>query len=469
MAILPLPQFEADLKADQDAYEKLQPPKTIVVRFGVTRMVGEYFYDGDAKPGCGSKLVARTHRGIELCEMLTTTCSNSGCSKSVSRKEMLDYIDKSGGRDYPFFQDGRVLRVATMDDLNRQAALDAAKPEHIRRAREAVSRLRLPMKIVDAEELLGNERITFYFTSLIEDEHARVDFRPLVMELAGQYRTRIEMRQVGARDEARISADYERCGQHCCCKQFLKVLKPVSMKQAKIQKATLDPLKISGRCGRLMCCLRYEESTYDELRKKLPKKKIRVRTPDGWALTLDTQILTQLVLVQLESTGEQVAYPLEQLDVGGAVFPDEPPSPPSSPPLTPPPAGGPRSAPGAGPRGPGPGSGPQGDRRGDRGPRGGPDHRGPNEPRGQGGRAGSPGGGPQGDRLRDSRPPDGRESRDERDRGDRPRDQRGPGSDRDRNREGNPRQDRQDRPPPAPPSQQSPGDRPESPPADSQE
>jgi cell fate regulator YaaT (PSP1 superfamily) len=81
------------------------------------------------------------------------------------------------------------------------------------------------------------------------------------------------MRHVGARDEARLTADYERCGQYCCCKNFLKVLKPISMKSAKVQKATLDPLKISGRCGRLMCCLRYEDETYEELKAKLPKLK----------------------------------------------------------------------------------------------------------------------------------------------------------------------------------------------------
>src|SRR5204862_7204279 len=118
------------------------------------------------------------------------------------------------------------------------------------------------------------------------------DFRDLVSKLAAEQRSRIDMRQVGARDEARLTADYERCGQHCCCKQFLKVLKPVSMRSAKVQKATLDPLKISGRCGRLMCCLRYEDQTYDELRKRLPKRKTRVGSPEGDGWVVDTQILT---------------------------------------------------------------------------------------------------------------------------------------------------------------------------------
>jgi cell fate regulator YaaT (PSP1 superfamily) len=308
MPIVPLPQFEADLKADQEAYEKLKAPTSLVVRFGALKMVGEFPYSGEAKPGCGSKVVVRTHRGTELGEMLTSTCPNAGCSKSVTRKEMLEYIENSGGKDYPFFTEGRVLRIATVEDLNHQAALDARKHEHVRRAKEITARLGLPIKIADAEELLGGERLTVYFNS--ED---RIDFRALVMELAAVYHTRIEVRQVGARDEARLTADYEKCGQHCCCKQFLKVLKPVPMKNAKIQKATLDPLKISGRCGRLMCCLRYEETTYDDLRKRLPKKKSRVVTPDGPGMVLDSQILTQLVLVLLDHNNEQHAYPLENL------------------------------------------------------------------------------------------------------------------------------------------------------------
>lgn len=309
MTILPLPQFEADLEADRKLYnEKLRPPKSLVVRFGLMRMVGEFPYEGDAKPGCGSKIVLRTHRGTEIGEMLTSTCPNAGCSHSVTRTEMLAYIDNSGGKDYPFFTDGRALRVATVEDMNQQAASEARRPEMIRTARQWVQQLGLAMKIVDAEPILGGERLTFHYTS--ED---RIDFRPLVMELAAVYRTRIEMHQVGARDEARLTADYEKCGQHCCCRQFLKVLKPVSMRSAKIQKATLDPLKISGRCGRLMCCLRYEDSTYDELRANLPKKRTPVVTPDGPGIVIDSQILTQLVLVRLDATSEDAAYPVESL------------------------------------------------------------------------------------------------------------------------------------------------------------
>ncbi len=319
MSIFPLPQFEADLKEYEEAKraEKAAKPDTLVLRYGRMRHIGEYPYTGDLRPGCGSKMVVRTHRGVELAELLTSTCPNAGCGKSVTRKEMLEYIENSGGRDYPFREDGRVLRLATQDDMKLQQELEATIPDLVRSTRQIVKELELDMKIVDADPILGGERLTFYF--MAED---RVDFRDLVARLADEHRTRIEMRQIGARDEARLTADYERCGQHCCCKQFLKVLKPVSIKSAKQQKATLDPLKISGRCGRLMCCLRYEDETYKDLKKRLPHRKSHVGTPEGPGIVVDTQILTQLALVELDHNRQRIAVPVEEL-----IDPDEAPVP----------------------------------------------------------------------------------------------------------------------------------------------
>jgi cell fate regulator YaaT (PSP1 superfamily) len=221
---------------------------------------------------------------------------------------MLDFIDRSGGKDYPFNTNGRVLRIANADDLSRDLQLKSRVKEYVKVAKQLVEEHHLAMNIVDVEPILGEELLTFYFLS--ED---RVDFRQLVYELASKYSTRIEMRQVGARDEARLVADYERCGQHCCCKNFLKVLSPVSMRSAKQQKQSLDPRKISGRCGRLMCCLRYEDQTYRDLKKNLPHKKTLVGTPEGPGIVIDGQILTQLVLVELEHDNRQVAIPLEEL------------------------------------------------------------------------------------------------------------------------------------------------------------
>jgi len=326
MPIVPLPQFEEDLaqylseKEDRETYERLSAPSTMVVRFGAMLMVGEFPYDGDAKPGCGSKIVVRTHRGTEMGEMLTSTCENAGCAKSVTRKEMLEYIENSGGQDYPFLDSrhnkygvkGRALRIATAEDMAIQSRLTEQNVLIRKRAQELSNATGVNVKIVDAEQILGGEMLTVFFLS-----EERIEFGPLLAALKHEYpNTKVELRQIGARDEARLTADYERCGQYCCCKNFLKVLKPVSMRSAKTQKATLDPLKISGRCGRLMCCLRYEDKTYSELKKNLPNRKTRVGTPHGDGIVIDSQILTQLVLVRLDDT-RNVAVPVEELTKPG--------------------------------------------------------------------------------------------------------------------------------------------------------
>ena len=286
-----------------------EPMRSIVVRYGYMRSLGEFPYDGP-RVGCGTKLVVRSPRGVELGEMVTTTCTSAGCASAVSRADMLRYIDNSGGRDFPFTENGRVLRVATADDLNEQSRLDAGKMSVLRAAERIVEELRVPMHLVEAEMLLGGERIILHYTA-----ESWVDFRELVKALAGEFHTRIEMHQVNDRDEARIVADYEKCGQHCCCRQFLKVLRPVSMRSAKVQKATLDPTKISGRCGRLMCCLRYEDVAYEDLRRKLPRRNSRVDTPDGLGTVLDGQILKQIVLVWLDDVPAPAGYAVEQVTV----------------------------------------------------------------------------------------------------------------------------------------------------------
>jgi cell fate regulator YaaT (PSP1 superfamily) len=122
------------------------------------------------------------------------------------------------------------------------------------------------------------------------------------------------MRQIGSRDEAKLLGDVESCGQQCCCQRFLKLLKPVNMRMAKMQKATLDPAKISGYCGRLKCCLRYEDETYTEQKKRLPKKNAKVKTKDGRGKVIDTHILTQLVVVEYEN-GDKAAIPVEEITV----------------------------------------------------------------------------------------------------------------------------------------------------------
>ncbi|NJL31559.1 MAG: hypothetical protein HC898_07980 [Phycisphaerales bacterium] len=160
-----LPQIVLELEEeDRKRYQALQPPKSIVVRYGYLRLIAELPYDGTDKPGCGSKVVIRTDRGTEIAEMLTTTCSNSGCGKSVTRQEMLNYIEESGGRNFPFSTSGKVLRVATPEDLLEQQKLDARKPESLRFAKQQVKEANLPMHLVDVEMLLGGERILFHYT-----------------------------------------------------------------------------------------------------------------------------------------------------------------------------------------------------------------------------------------------------------------------------------------------------------------
>ena len=151
------------------------------------------------------------------------------------------------------------------------------------------------MELVDVEHVFGGERIVVYY--LAEN---RVDFRDLVKQLAGEFQTRIEMRQIGVRDEAKLLADYGDCGKPVCCNTHLNEMPPVSMKMAKLQKATLDPTKISGRCGRLKCCLRYEYDTYEELQKDLPPVGSEVLTQRGRQRVLAHEILAQQLLVETE-------------------------------------------------------------------------------------------------------------------------------------------------------------------------
>ncbi len=316
MPIVPLPVFEEEADAkkrgltDEEIiqYEGMRPPETVVVRYGQMRQIGEFPCRLETVPGCGTKFVVRTSRGIEIGEMLTTTCSNGGCGSSITRKQMLEYIEVSGGEKYPFSTKGRILRIATPTDLAENVGIQKTANDKLKQTRQAVKECSLEMTIVSVEPILSQDHITIYYMS--ED---RVDFREIVRDLAKEFSARIEMRQVGARDEARLTGDYERCGEHCCCRQFLKILKPVPMRAAKMQKATLDPLKISGRCGRLMCCLRYEDESYVELKKKLPHRKSRVGTPHGPGIVWDSQILTQLVRVRLEHDNTMVAVPVEEL------------------------------------------------------------------------------------------------------------------------------------------------------------
>ncbi len=158
-----------------------------------------------------------------------------------------------------------------------------------------IQRQALEMKLVDVEHLYGGERVVVYYLA-----DARIDFRELVKTLATEFQTRIEMRQIGVRDEAKLLADYGDCGKPVCCNTHLSEMPPVSMKMAKLQRATLDPSKISGRCGRLKCCLRYEYDTYQDLQRELPPVGADIITNNGRARVLAQEILAGQVLVETE-------------------------------------------------------------------------------------------------------------------------------------------------------------------------
>ncbi len=184
----------------------------------------------------------------------------------------------------------KVLRAATAEDAMVVAENTEKEKEAFTVCLEKITRLQLDMKLVDVEMTFDRNKLIFYFTS-----DGRVDFRELVKELAAVFRMRIELRQIGVRDEAKMLNGIGICGRALCCATFLGDFQPVSIKMAKDQNLALNPTKISGICGRLMCCLKYEEDVYEELNKKLPFVGDIIATPDGTGEILSTNVLMQQV------------------------------------------------------------------------------------------------------------------------------------------------------------------------------
>jgi len=281
--------------------------KQMLVRYSKMGYLGWFEHKESYIPKTQTRVVIKTNRGLELGELVGRFNYRSGHFKNTP-EQVQEYFGKTQ-KDYPLAEGGTFVRFATAEDLMEEKHLDASAKEEMQCCERFVSEMELPMKIIDAEHVFGGERIVIYFTS-----SGRVDFRELVKRLAREYQTRIELRQIGARDEARIISDYESCGLPCCCRQFLKILEPVNMRMAKLQKATLDPSKISGHCGRLKCCLRYEDATYKELKKRMPKKNTMVRTSQGIGKVVDMQILTQLVVVQDEK-GKKKTIRIDEVEI----------------------------------------------------------------------------------------------------------------------------------------------------------
>jgi len=258
----------------------------------------------DVKPG--DAVVARTERGVEYAIVLTHP-------EDAQPGSM-----RSGGE---------VLRRATPEDEAAQREIDReGQSEEYKFCRERIDALRLPMKLVRVEKILGGGRLTFYFMA-----EGRVDFRDLVRDMASEFRMRIELKQIGARDEAKVLGDVSYCGRELCCSSWIREMKPVTMKMAKNQKSTLDPSKISGICGRLLCCLRYEDDVYTELRKSLPKrgKRVAIKSNGQVGMVLNQEVLASTCLILLDRGGTATVHgdDLELLSVpqnsdGGSKNPD---------------------------------------------------------------------------------------------------------------------------------------------------
>lgn len=263
-----------------------------VVRYGIQKLVGEFTAKSQTRLPRNTDVIIRSDRGQEFGTVL--------CAATDRTK---DYLGVKEPR-------GRVLRPATDADRAEYESVRAQERNEFETCRKFIEERKLQMQLVDTEHLFGGERVVFFYLA-----EQRVDFRELVKVLAKEFHTRIEMRQIGVRDEAKLLADYGDCGKPVCCNTHLQEMPPVSMKMAKIQKATLDPSKISGRCGRLKCCLRYEYDTYAEYRRELPRVGATVVTKEGQGKVIAQEILARKVLVSYEDRRRMMVSEADVLTV----------------------------------------------------------------------------------------------------------------------------------------------------------
>lgn len=246
-------------------------------------------YDFDAKDfllSIGDKVVVETERGPSLAEVMRVNFFTVSERKAETLKP--------------------IVRLASRKDLDTSGRLTSDQAMTF--AKERIKKLELDMHVINVEIQFGGNKVIIYFSA-----PGRVDFRELVKELAGGLKTRVELKQVGARDEAKLAGGIGICGREFCCSSFLREFVPVSIKMAKNQNLALNPSKVSGGCGRLLCCLTYEDETYTELRQKLLPKGTRVRLEDETlADVIKGDILNQLMLVELDN-GEQRSVPVTEL------------------------------------------------------------------------------------------------------------------------------------------------------------
>lgn len=247
--------------------------KVIGVRF---KSVGKvyYFLPGKIQFKEGDHAIVETARGMEYGEVVVA-------EKEVEDKDIVAPLKQ-------------VIRRATSKDDKKVEENKRKETEALETCEQKIKDHGLAMKLVDVEYTFDNGKIVFYFTA-----EGRIDFRDLVKDLAGVFKTRIELRQIGVRDEAKMMGGLGPCGRPCCCSCFLGDFSPVSIKMAKEQNLSLSPTKISGLCGRLMCCLNYEHPHYCETRRRMPRLGSTVTTPDGQGIVIENNAITEKVRVKI--------------------------------------------------------------------------------------------------------------------------------------------------------------------------
>ncbi len=265
--------------------------RIVGVRF--KRVSKTYYFDpGSFELKMNEQVVVETARGTELGQVVIPP-------KEVADSEVPEPLKP-------------VIRKAEPDDFKKAKDFETREKEALVEGAKLVEKLNLPMKLISADFNLDGSRVTVYFTA-----EERVDFRELVREMAGRLRARVELRQVGPRDEAKLIGGYGRCGRSLCCGTFLGDLAPVSMKMAKDQGLPLNPMKISGCCGRLMCCLGYECQQYRDMRKTLPREGQRVTTSSGAGKVVGVNPLLESVVVLLDDSQASVELPAAEVKAEG--------------------------------------------------------------------------------------------------------------------------------------------------------
>lgn len=263
--------------------------KVIGVRF---KQAGKIYYFSPAEFEIkkGDYVIVETARGIEFGECVIGI-------KEIQEDEIVSPLKN-------------VIRIADEKDINRHKENKEKENEALDICLNKIIEHKLDMKLIDVEYTFDNHKVIFYFTA-----DGRIDFRELVKDLATIFKTRIELRQIGVRDEAKMVGGLGPCGRPMCCSTFLGDFASVSIKMAKEQNLSLNPTKISGICGRLMCCLNYEQSTYEDIRKRLPKVGSIVKTEYGTGEVLDNSIVKETVKVKVKRGDEEVVENFKITDV----------------------------------------------------------------------------------------------------------------------------------------------------------